>query len=86
MIPATGKGSIGSMSSEQAVRAAASNPQLSVFIAAVRTAGLDKTLNTRHAYTLFIPANSAFAALTKTQIVHLHNTGDLRQDRQVPRG
>src|SRR5262245_5034937 len=77
MIPTQGKGSVGSMSTEQAIKAAAGNPQLSVFIAAIRTAGLDKTLNSRHSYTLVIPANSAFAGLSKTQIAHLRNSGDL---------
>ena len=77
MIPAKGKGSAGSMSTEQAVRAASSNPQLSVFTAAVKAAGLDKTLNTRHSYTLIVPANSAFASLSKTQITHLRNSGFL---------
>ena len=77
MIPNSGQGSISSMSTQQAITAASSNPQLSVFIAAVRSAGLDKTLNTRHAYTLMIPANSAFASLSKTQIIHLKNSGDL---------
>ena len=38
---------------------------------------LDKTLNARHAYTLMVPVNSAFAALSKTQIIHLHNSGQL---------
>ena len=47
MIPAKGKGSVGSLSTQQAIAAASSNPQLSVFIAAMRTAGLDKTLNSR---------------------------------------
>jgi uncharacterized surface protein with fasciclin (FAS1) repeats len=77
MIPNAGKGSIGSMSTQQAITAASSNPQLSVFIAAVRSAGLDHTLNARHAYTLIIPANSAFTSLSKTQIIHLKNSGDL---------
>jgi len=77
MIPDSGRGSISSMSTQQAITAASSNPQLSVFIAAVRSAGLDKTLNARHAYTLMIPANSAFASLSKTQIIHLKNSGDL---------
>jgi uncharacterized surface protein with fasciclin (FAS1) repeats len=77
MIPNAGNGSISSMSTQQAITAASSNPQLSVFIAAVRSAGLDKTLNARHAYTLMIPANSAFASLSKTQIIHLKNSGDL---------
>ena len=79
MIPAKGKGSIGSMSREQAVKAASTNPQLSVFTAAVRSAGLDNTLNSRRSYTLIVPVNSAFAALSKTQIVHLHNAGDLHK-------
>ncbi len=79
MIPAKGKGSIGSMSSQQAVRAASANPQLSVFTSAVRSAGLEKTLNTRNSYTLIIPANSAFATLPKTQIARLHNSGELRK-------
>ncbi len=77
MIPNSGQGSISSMSTQQAITAASSNPQLSVFIAAVRSAGLDKTLNARPAYTLMIPANSAFASLSKTQIIHLKNSGDL---------
>jgi len=77
MIPAHGTGSLRSMSTERAVAAAAGNPQLSVFVAAVRTAGLDRTLAARHAYTLMIPANSAFAGLSKTDIIHLHNSGDL---------
>ena len=79
MIPSKGKGSVGSMSTEQAVKAASTNPQLSVFTAAVRSAGLDKTLNSRRSYTLIIPANSAFAALSKTQIARLHNAADLRK-------
>jgi len=77
MIPNAGQGSVSSMSTQRAITAASSNPQLSVFIAAVRSAGLDKTLNARHAYTLMIPANSAFASLSKTQIIHLKNSGDL---------
>ena len=77
MIPAHGAGSLRSMSTQRAVAAAASNPQLSVFTAAVRTSGLDKTLAARHAFTLMIPVNSAFAGLSKTQIIHLHNSGDL---------
>jgi uncharacterized surface protein with fasciclin (FAS1) repeats len=77
MIPLTGNGNIGSMSTKKAITAASSNPQLSVFVAAVRTADLDKTLNSLHSYTLIIPANSAFASLSRTQIIHLHKSGDL---------
>jgi uncharacterized surface protein with fasciclin (FAS1) repeats len=77
MIPLTGNGNIGSMSTKKAITAASSNPELSVFVAAVRTTGLDKTLNSRHSYTLIIPANSAFASLSRTQVIHLHKSGDL---------
>ncbi len=75
--PGQGQGSISQLGTEHAITAASRSPQLSVFIAAVRTAGLDKTLNARHAYTLMIPVNSAFASLSKTQIIHLHNSGQL---------
>jgi uncharacterized surface protein with fasciclin (FAS1) repeats len=77
MIPAKGTGSISQLSTEHAITAASRNPQLSVFVAAVRTAGLGKTLNARHSYTLMVPVNSAFASLSKTQIMHLHNSGEL---------
>jgi uncharacterized surface protein with fasciclin (FAS1) repeats len=77
MIPAKGKGSIGQLSTEQVIAAASSNPQLSVFTAAARTAGLDKTLSARHSYTLMVPVNSAFASLSQTQIIHFHNSGEL---------
>lgn len=77
MIPAKGKGSVGSLTKEQAVTAASSNPQLSVFIAAIKTAGLDNALNSRHSYTLIVPANSAFASLSKTQITNLRKSGFL---------
>lgn len=65
------------MTTQQAITAASSNPQLSVFIAAVRSAKLDKTLNAKHSYTLIIPANSAFASLSTTDITHLKNSGEL---------
>jgi uncharacterized surface protein with fasciclin (FAS1) repeats len=77
LIPAKGEGSINQIGTERAITAASRNPQLSVFIAAVRTAGLDKTLNSGRAFTLMVPVNSAFASLSRTQIVHLHNSGDL---------
>jgi uncharacterized surface protein with fasciclin (FAS1) repeats len=77
LIPAKGEGSISQIGTERAITAASRNPQLSVFVAAVRTAGLDKTLNSGRASTLMVPVNSAFASLSRTQIVHLHNSGDL---------
>jgi uncharacterized surface protein with fasciclin (FAS1) repeats len=77
LIPVKGEGSVIQIAAEQAITAASRNPQLSVFVAAVRTAGLDKTLNSRRSFTLIVPVNSAFASLSKSQIVHLHNSGDL---------
>jgi uncharacterized surface protein with fasciclin (FAS1) repeats len=79
MFPAKGTGSVKSMGTQQAINAASSNPQLSVFIAALRTSGLDATLSARHAFTLMIPANSAFASVSKTTLIHLHNSGDLKK-------
>jgi uncharacterized surface protein with fasciclin (FAS1) repeats len=65
------------MSSQKATAAASANPQLSVFVAAVATAGLDRTLNSGRSYTLIIPANSAFASLSKTQVSQLHQPREL---------
>jgi uncharacterized surface protein with fasciclin (FAS1) repeats len=77
MIPLTGNGSIRTMRTKKAIIAASSNPQLSVFVAAVRTTRLDTMLNSRHSYTLIIPANSAFASLSSAQITHLRKPGVL---------
>jgi uncharacterized surface protein with fasciclin (FAS1) repeats len=77
MIPGHGDASLKTMSTKQAIDAASSNPRLSVFIAAVRSAGLDGTLNSRHAFTLIVPENSSFSSLSKTDIIHLRNSGDL---------
>ena len=67
------------MRTKKAIIAASSNPQLSVFVAAVRATGLDKMLNSRHSYTLIIPANSAFESLSSAQITHLHEPGVLKK-------
>ncbi len=67
------------MGTRQALAAASANPQLSVFTAAARTAGLDKTLKAKRAFTLMIPANTAFASLSNADIKHLHNSGDLKK-------
>ena len=67
------------MSSQQALAAAAANPQLSVFTAAIHAAGLDKTLATRRTFTLIIPANTAFASLSRTTIIRLHTAGALQK-------
>src|SRR5215472_11707733 len=74
MLPPRGSGSVRSMATRQALSAAAANSQLSVFTAAVRAAGLEQTLNAKQSATLMIPANSAFASLSKADINHLHNS------------
>jgi uncharacterized surface protein with fasciclin (FAS1) repeats len=79
VVPATGRGSLGSVGSEKAITATSGNPRLSVFIAAVRSARLERALNSRGSYTLVIPDNSAFAALPKAQIPRLRNPGQLRK-------
>jgi uncharacterized surface protein with fasciclin (FAS1) repeats len=79
VVPANGRGSLGSVRAERAITATSGNPRLSVFIAAVRSARLERTLNSRGPYTLVIPDNSAFAALTKAQILRLRNSGELEK-------
>ncbi len=78
-IPDRGSGSFRSMSTQPVVGAVASNPQLSVFSSAIKTAALDGRLNALHAFTLFIPVNSAFSALSKTQITYLRKPANLMQ-------
>jgi transforming growth factor-beta-induced protein len=62
-IPATGKGSLKGMAQDPAATAASNNPQLSTLVAAVGAAGLVDTLNGPGPFTIFAPANSAFAKL-----------------------
>jgi uncharacterized surface protein with fasciclin (FAS1) repeats len=78
-IPIRGSGSFRSMSTQPVVAAVASSPQLSVFSSAIKTAALDGRLNALHAFTLFIPVNSAFSALSKTQITYLRKPANLVQ-------
>jgi uncharacterized surface protein with fasciclin (FAS1) repeats len=76
-IPTRGSGSFASMSTQRAVDAVASNPQLSVFSSAIKTAALDGRLNALHAFTLFIPVNSAFSALSQHQVTYLRTSANL---------
>ena len=62
-IPATGKGSLKGMAQDPAATAASNNPQLTTLVAAVSAAGLVDTLNGPGPFTIFAPANSAFAKL-----------------------
>ncbi len=76
-IPVHGAGSFGSMSSSRAVAAARSNPQLSVFSSAIKSAALTAELDKMHGFTLFIPVNSAFAALSKPEVKYLRDHSNL---------
>jgi uncharacterized surface protein with fasciclin (FAS1) repeats len=76
-IPVHGAGSFGSMSGKQAVAAVQSNPQLSVFSSAIKSAALAGELNKMRSFTLFIPVNSAFAALSRSEVTYLRNRSNL---------
>ena len=79
-IPATGKGSLKGMAQDPAATAASNNPQLTTLVAAVKAAGLVDTLNGPGPFTIFAPANSAFAKLpagTVESLVKPENKGTL---------
>ncbi len=79
-IPATGKGSLKGMAQDPAATAASNNPQLTTLVAAVKAAGLVDTLNGPGPFTIFAPANSAFAKLpagTVETLVKPENKGTL---------
>jgi uncharacterized surface protein with fasciclin (FAS1) repeats len=62
-IPADGEGSFAGMTDDPAATAASNNPALSTLVAAVTEAGLVDTLNSDGPFTIFAPANDAFAAI-----------------------
>jgi uncharacterized surface protein with fasciclin (FAS1) repeats len=62
-VPTEGEGSFVGMADDPAATAASNNPELSTLVAAVGAAGLVDTLNGEGPFTIFAPANSAFAAL-----------------------
>lgn len=62
-VPADGEGSFTGMADDPAATAASNNPELSTLVTAVDAAGLVDTLNGPGPFTIFAPANSAFAAL-----------------------
>jgi uncharacterized surface protein with fasciclin (FAS1) repeats len=60
-VPAEGEGSFVGMADDPAATAASNNPELSTLVSAVSAAGLVDTLNGEGPFTIFAPANSAFA-------------------------
>jgi len=77
MVPATGMGSFHSMSMDPVVTAAMHSPLLTSFAADVKHAGLTSDLNSMHAFTVFAPANSAFAKLPAAEMSMMHSTAEL---------
>ncbi len=76
-IPRHGAGSFGSISGQRVVTATASNPQLSVFSSAIRSASLAGELDKMRSFTLFVPVNSAFAGLQKSDLSFLRQHSNL---------
>jgi uncharacterized surface protein with fasciclin (FAS1) repeats len=77
MVPATGMGSIHSMSMESAVTAASHNPLLTSLAKDIKAAGLTADLNSMHAITVFAPANTAFAKLPASEMTMMHSRAEL---------
>jgi transforming growth factor-beta-induced protein len=67
-IPMRGEGSFRGMADDPAATAASNNPELSTLVSAVQAAGLVGTLNGEGPFTIFAPANSAFAKLPPNQL------------------
>ena len=66
------------MSGQRTATAASGNRQLSVFSSAIRTAALGDELNSMRSFTLFVPVNSAFAALSPAQRDFLRDPANRR--------
>jgi transforming growth factor-beta-induced protein len=62
-VPKRGEGSFTGMADDPAATAASNNPELSTLVSAVQAAGLVDTLNGEGPFTIFAPANSAFAKI-----------------------
>jgi transforming growth factor-beta-induced protein len=67
-IPMRGEGSFTGMADDPAATAASNNPELSTLVAAVQAAGLVDTLNGEGPFTIFAPANSAFAEIPQDDL------------------
>ena len=67
-VPADGEGSFAGMTDDPAATAASNNPALSTLVTAVTEAGLVDTLNSDGPFTIFAPANDAFAAIPEDDL------------------
>ncbi len=67
-VPADGAGSFDGMAQDPAATAASNNPELSTLVTAVTEAGLVDTLNGDGPFTIFAPANAAFAKIPEADL------------------
>ncbi|MFD8194824.1 fasciclin domain-containing protein [Streptomyces wuyuanensis] len=72
-LPTSGEGSPSRMADEPVATAAATQPELSTLVSAVKKAGLVETLNNADGITLFAPTNDAFAKIPKAQLDSILN-------------
>ena len=63
-----GEGSFSGMADDPAATAASNNPELSTLVTAATQAGLVDTLNGEGPFTIFAPANSAFAKIPEADM------------------
>jgi uncharacterized surface protein with fasciclin (FAS1) repeats len=77
MLPASGAGSLHEMAMQPLTTAAASDPLLAGFAAAVRQAGLAHQLDTARGITVFAPETKAFTHVPNAQMAMLHNSTEL---------
>lgn len=67
-VPKEGAGSFSGMADDPVATAASNNPALKTLVAAVKQADLVDTLNGGEAFTVFAPADSAFAKIPKADL------------------
>jgi uncharacterized surface protein with fasciclin (FAS1) repeats len=76
-IPGEGEASIAGMADDRAATAAANNPDLSMFVAAVDAAGLTAALDGEGPFTVFAPNNAAFEKIPQNVIDSILADADL---------
>lgn len=79
LFPGHGSGSLGALRAMRAFTAASRNPHLSAFSSAIRAAALSVELNRMRSFTLFIPVNSAFSELSRTELNFLRDPSNLAE-------
>jgi uncharacterized surface protein with fasciclin (FAS1) repeats len=70
-LPKSGAGSAALMARADVATAAATNPQLTALVAALKKAGLVNTLNSAKGITVFAPTNAAFKKISASRLASL---------------